>query len=97
MESPPQSPPRSPSPETIEPKSVWPENHGAQGLIGFVIKGERKATFNGIHSDPQILGNQIADFIMRLSKDEIRQMQGKIEQVSTLPLLPETQMRVAVH
>lgn len=57
---------------------------GTRGLIGFIIKGVRKAAYNNNDSYPSGLGNDIVRFISSLTEEEIIDMQAKVEAVSTI-------------
>ena len=57
---------------------------GTRGLIGFIIKGVRKAAFNSHNSYPAGLGNDIVRFILSLTEEQIVEMQARVEAVSTM-------------
>lgn len=55
---------------------------GTHGLIGFRQKGVRKATWNRFDSYPTGLGQQIAQFILHLSKAERAKMLDSITKLT---------------
>ena len=55
---------------------------GTRGLIGFIIKGKRRATYNHFDSYPEGMGNDVIRFILSLDEDQIKQMQLLVKQVS---------------
>jgi hypothetical protein len=55
---------------------------GTRGLLGFIVKGVRKGTFNQFDSYPSGLGDTIIKFILAHTDEELEQMKIKVEQVS---------------
>jgi hypothetical protein len=56
---------------------------GTRGILGFITKGVRKGTYNHFDSYPSGLGDAIIRFILAHTDEELEQMVGKIEQVSS--------------
>jgi hypothetical protein len=56
---------------------------GTRGILGFITKGVRKGTFNHFDSYPSGLGDAIIKFILAHTDEELEQMVGKVEQVSS--------------
>jgi hypothetical protein len=57
---------------------------GTRGLIGFVIKGRRRATYNHFDSYPEGLGFDVLRFILSLDEEGIKEMQALVEDASPL-------------
>jgi len=56
---------------------------GTRGILGFITKGVRKGIYNHFDSYPSGLGDAIIKFILAHTDEELDQMVGKIEQVSS--------------
>jgi hypothetical protein len=56
---------------------------GTRGILGFITKGVRKGTYNHFDSYPSGLGDAIIKFILAHTDEELEQMVGKVEQVSS--------------
>ena len=67
-----------------------------RGLIGFIIGGVRKATYNHYDSYLSGLRNDIIHFILSLTEEEIVDMQAKVEAVSIYPQAERSLMAVDV-
>jgi hypothetical protein len=55
---------------------------GTRGLLGFIVKGVRKGTFNQFDSYPSGLGDTVIRFILAHNDEELEEMRIKVEQVS---------------
>lgn len=55
---------------------------GTRGLIGFIHKGRRRATYNQWDSYPSGLGDAIIKFILSLNDEQLEEMRIKVEHVS---------------
>ena len=44
---------------------------GTRGLLGFIIKGVRKSTYNDCDSYPEWLGERIIEFIISLDDEGV--------------------------
>ena len=54
---------------------------GTRGLLGFIIKGVRKGTFNRWDSYPEGIGKEMVDFIMSLDDEACKLMVKRLEEV----------------
>ena len=57
---------------------------GTRGLLGFIIAGRRRASYNHFDSYPSGLGAQIAKFILGLKEGEKRAMLEHVRNVCPL-------------
>jgi hypothetical protein len=55
---------------------------GSRGLVGFINKGRRRATFNRYDSFPAGAGDAIITFILSLTDEQLEEMRIKVEKVS---------------
>lgn len=55
---------------------------GTRGLIGHVIAGKKKGTYNGHDSYPSWLGVAIVQFIKSLSAENIKTMKEHLEEIT---------------
>jgi hypothetical protein len=55
---------------------------GSRGLVGFINKGRRRATFNRYDSFPAGAGDAIIKFILSLTDEQLEEMRVKVEKVS---------------
>lgn len=58
---------------------------GTGGLIGFIIKGKARGTYNHFDSYPRGLGKDVLDFILFLNEEGIKEMQRLVENVGCPP------------
>lgn len=56
-------------------------NMGTRGLLGFIIKGVKKGTYNHWDSYPTGLGLAIMRWIQSLSEEDIIKMAGQVEKI----------------
>ena len=54
---------------------------GSRGLLGHVVRGKKKASYNHFDSYPQGLGVELARFIKSLSAEQLEEMKAMVEQV----------------
>ena len=54
---------------------------GTRGLLGFIIKGRRKGTYNHYDSYPTGLGDLIVKFLLSLSPKELQSMAERVENI----------------
>lgn len=57
---------------------------GTRGLLGFIIAGRRRASYNHFDSYPSGLGAQVAKFILGLKEGEKRAMLEHVRNVCPL-------------
>ena len=57
---------------------------GTRGLLGFIIAGCRRASYNHFDSYPSGLGAQVAKFILGLKEEEKRAMLEHVRNVCPL-------------
>jgi len=57
---------------------------GTRGLLGFIISGRRRASYNQFDSYPSGLGAQVAKFILGLKEGEKRAMLEHVHNVCPL-------------
>jgi hypothetical protein len=55
---------------------------GTRGLLAFIIRGERRGTYNHFDSYPEGLGLKIVEFILSLNEDQMGEMVRRLEAVS---------------
>jgi len=51
---------------------------GTRGLLGFIINGARRGSYNHWDSYPQGLGNAIVKFILSLNDEQIKTMAERV-------------------
>ena len=56
---------------------------GTRGLLGFIIRGVRKGTYNHHDSYLEIMGAFIIDFILSLDEEACQLMVKRLEEVGT--------------
>ena len=52
---------------------------GTRGLLGHIIKGKKRATYNHFDSYPSGLGNDLVAFIKSLTPEQIEKMKEMLE------------------
>ena len=57
---------------------------GTRGLLGFIIAGRRRASYNHLDSYPSGLGVQVAKFILGFKEGEKRAMLEHVRNVCPL-------------
>lgn len=55
---------------------------GTRGLLGLIVRGKRRGTYNQFDSYPEGLGAAIAEFLAALTEEDRLRMIERLDQVS---------------